>query len=56
MKPGKTTNSIQIENKEIPGIDGPPSPIAPPETAGWATVGGLDIQPARGVGTGAAVG
>lgn len=48
-------NSIQIEYKEIPGIEGPPRPIAPPETAGWAIVGGLDIQPARGVGTGAAV-
>lgn len=48
-------NSIQIIYKEKPGIDGPPRPIAPPETAGWATVGGLDIQPARGVGTGAAV-
>lgn len=37
-------------------MDGLPRPIAPPETAGWVTVGGLDIQPARGVGTGAGVG
>lgn len=41
----------------IPGIDGAPRPIAPPpETAACATVVGLDIQPARGVGTGAGVG
>ena len=40
----------------VPGIDGAPRPIAPPETAGCATVVGFDIQPARGVGTGAGVG
>ena len=41
----------------IPGIDGAPRPIAPPpETAACATVVGFDIQPARGVGTGAGVG
>lgn len=39
-----------------PGIDGPPRPIALPETLGWATAGGLDIQPASGVGTGPGVG
>lgn len=38
------------------GIEGPPSPMALPEIAGWDTAGGLDIQPARGVGTWACVG
>lgn len=40
----------QMKKKEIPEIDGPPSPIGPPEIAGWLTVG-LDIQPASGAGT-----
>ena len=42
------------QSKLLPGIDGAPSPIGPPETAGWVTVEGLDIQ--SGEGTGAGVG
>jgi len=49
--------SIANKRNELPEIDGAPRPMAPPpETAGWVTVGGLDIQPARGAGTGAGVG
>ena len=40
----------------IPGIDGAPSPMGPPETTGCVTVAGLDIHPASGAGTGAGVG
>ena len=40
----------------VPGIDGAPRPIAPPETAGCATADGIAMQPARGVGTGAGEG
>lgn len=45
-----------IESTTLPGFVGAFSPIAPPETAGWVTAEGLDIQPARGVGTGAGAG
>lgn len=43
----------------VPGIDGPPTPrpiAPPPETEGCATGVGFDIQPAKGIGTGAGVG
>jgi len=45
-----------FDKQVVPGIDGPPSAMAPAETAGCGTEDGLDIQPARGVGTGDAVG
>ena len=49
--------SIANWRKVLPGIDGAPRPMAPPpETAEWVTVEGVDIQPARGAGTGAGAG
>jgi len=37
-------------------MDGAPRAMGPPDTAGCGTEEGLDIQPARGVGTGEGVG
>ena len=51
-----TDSKMKSVLRMIPGIDGPPSPMGPPETAGCVTVEGLDIHPASGAGTGAGVG
>lgn len=40
----------------LPGTGGAPSPIGAPETVGWVTEDGFDIQPARGVAIAAGAG
>lgn len=64
LRTHSTTRYEELEITEckrigIPGIDGAPTPrpiAPPPETEACATVVGFDIQPARGIGTGAGVG
>lgn len=56
VKPQLHFPHIMKNLNTLPGFVGAVSPIAPPDTDGCATAGGLDIQLASGVGTGACAG